>query len=139
MTGIELLKRHRYRLLQLSSMRARLDALRGAPRAPVLTGMPQGKGLPGDPTASVAEKILRLEADLAAEIVAIEEEARTAEALLCGLPDQQAAVLRARYIDGMSWKRVARTLHYTIRHCSRIHEAAIRRLEEDVAQCPIFS
>ena len=131
MTAIELLKRHRYRLLRLSSLRARLDVLRGAPKAPALTGMPQGKGLPGDPTASAAERILALEAELAAEIAAAEGEARAAEALLTVLPEQQAAVLRARYIDGMSWKRVARTLHYTQSHCYAIHGAALRRLEKD--------
>ena len=131
MTAIEMLKRHRYRLLRLSSLRARLDVLRGAPKAPALTGMPQGKGLSGDPTAGAAERILALEAELAAEIAAAEEEARMAEALLTMLPEQQAAVLRARYIDGMSWKRVARTLHYTQSHCYAIHSAAFRRLEKD--------
>ena len=137
MTKVEFLKRHRCRLLQLSSLRARLEFLRDAPSAPALTGMPRGTGVSGDPTSVAAQKILALEAELVAEIVAIEEEARTAEALLCGLPDQQAAVLRARYIDGLSWKRVAKTLHYSTRHCGRIHDAALKRLEKEVIQCPI--
>lgn len=137
MTKVEFLKRHRCRLLQLSSMRARLASLRDTPSAPPLTGTPCGKGVSGDPTSVAAQKILALEAELVAEIVAIEEEARTAEALLCGLPDQQAAVLRARYIDGLSWKRVAKTLHYSTRHCGRIHDAALKRLEKEVIQCPI--
>lgn len=49
------------------------------------------------------------------------------ETWLIVLPEQQAKVIRARYIGGMSWERVARVTGYQKSHCRKIHDRAIKK------------
>ena len=42
------------------------------------------------------------------------------ETWLIVLPEQQAKVIRARYIEGMSWPLIARVTGYSKRHCQRM-------------------
>lgn len=43
------------------------------------------------------------------------------------LPEQQASIIYKRYVEGLSWKQVARSSNYSEQHCFRIHEAALKK------------
>ena len=86
----------------------------------------------GDHLAEYAAKLDELEQQRAGQIIALEEQLQTCDDWIAMLPAQQARVMRLRYIDGLPWKQVAREAHYGIRHCSRIHTAAIKKMSNNV-------
>ena len=100
-----------------------------------LTHAPRGGGN-RDAIGEAVAKMQELRADLLRELVALEEHLRTVERWLDTLPPNKAAVLRLRYVDGYSWREVARRAGYAERHCRRI-EAEIRQALQDVRQCPL--
>ena len=79
--------------------------------------------------ASAVSQILDLEAELIQAVLHLERERARIEFEIEMLPAQQKRVIAARYIDGMSWNKVAKTTHYDKRWALKIHAAALRRLE----------
>ncbi len=73
-------------------------------------------------------KLDELERELVGEVAAFEQEIRKAEQLLEGLPVREQLIIRLRYVDGLSWRRVARKAHYSEQHCRRIHKAALKKM-----------
>lgn len=43
------------------------------------------------------------------------------------LPEQQANIIYRRYVEGLSWRQVAKVTNYSEQHCFRIHEAALKK------------
>ena len=113
-TAIDRLKNHKYYLMNIRRLWARLEAVQSIPGA-------------GDKRL---EEELRAEArELQAAIVAAEKNARAAESLLSALNEKEAVLMRARYIDGLRWKEIARVMHYSEERCYKIHAGAMRKLE----------
>lgn len=52
-----------------------------------------------------------------------------AEDVIEKLPDQQQTVMRLRYLDGYSWREVAKETHYSEKHIFKIHAAAMRKVD----------
>lgn len=100
---------------ELTRITARLDAVPGG-------------GGHSDRIAAGVAQIVDLEEKLLHRIGRLEAERQEIEALIEELPGQQRDVLYARYVEGMSWNKVARTLHYDGRYVFKIHRAALRRL-----------
>ena len=115
MKVMEQLKNHKYYLLKIKCLKAHLEALQSSPQRE---------------NSSLAEKIREQELKLTEAILAAEEDARAAEALIAPLPEQLALLMRLRYIDGLSWKGVGKAMRYSVRHCYCLHRDAVRRLEE---------
>jgi len=84
--------------------------------------------------AAVAE-ICDLEEELLRRIGNLERERLRIETEIDALPVQQAEVITARYMDGMSWNRVSRATHYERSYVFRIHAAALKRLGKDATKC----
>ncbi len=60
------------------------------------------------------------------------DELTAIESAVDGLDDPtERLLLRLRYIEGYSWTRVARAIHYSRAQTMRIHARALRRLGED--------
>ena len=76
-------------------------------------------------------KLDELERELVGEVAAFEQETQDAEQLLDGLPVREQRIMRLRYVEGMSWRRVARKAHYSQQHCFRIHDAALKRIDPE--------
>jgi len=47
-----------------------------------------------------------------------------------GVSGRHRQVIRLRYYEGLSWEDVARRMHYAESHVRRLHEVAIRDMEE---------
>nr|DAW55822.1 MAG TPA: Protein of unknown function (DUF722) [Caudoviricetes sp.] len=98
--------------------------------SPTLSGMPAGGGGPGRMIAAV-ERMDELEAELAEQIVERVTIRREIGQAIDRVPDERLArLLRLRYIDGMTWERVAVEMHYSYMQVCRMHGKAL-----DVIEC----
>ena len=89
---------------------------------------PGGSG-PGDPTGSLAVAISELDAQLAEETEKLLREAAYIERAVASLRiSDEREVLRLRYLEGNSWKKIAAKMHYNVRWLYRIHDRALRHL-----------
>lgn len=77
-----------------------------------------------DDLAAVQEEIRELDLEME------RRELRVLEAI-AGLPNDEGNVIFFRYIKRMSWKRVASSMNYSIKHCQRLRRKAIDLLKED--------
>ena len=89
---------------------------------------PRGGGS-GDKMAGMVSQIVDLLDTMCGQLIEIEKRRHEAETAISALPAQQATVMYLRYIEGMSWKRVAREMHYSREYLGRIQQAAGERLE----------
>lgn len=117
---------------KIRSLQQRLERLHSAlysPSLPVLTGAPHGGGI-SDPTAKAAVTIAEMELRLLDMIVDLERRIEAVECEVDKLPEREQCIIRARYIDGMTWRRVSESCRYNIDHCMRIHKQALVKLEK---------
>ncbi|MEA5047443.1 MAG: sigma factor-like helix-turn-helix DNA-binding protein [Eubacteriales bacterium] len=81
-----------------------------------------------DPTrdrlAEYAAELDELERELTGEMIALEKQLAYVDTELAKLPENQEKVLRLRYVDGMSWRKVARLLNYCEQYCKSINVKA---------------
>ena len=114
---------------QIKSLQRRLDRLREASASPPsmrLSFAPRGAGS-SDPVGEGVARLVELEAELLQKIAGLEAHIRRVEAGIDALPPRQRAVLRARYVDGLSWREVAKKTHYSTDYCKKIHRDCIAR------------
>lgn len=101
-------------------------------------GVPGGRE--GDLLPQCVGKIMELEEELNAQIDRMVDKRREIEGAIARVPNpQQQEVLSLRYIDGLSWERIAAKLHYAKQHIHRIHGRALQAIKmpasEDVIEC----
>ena len=95
-----------------------------------LTGMPHG-GTASDRMAEYVAKAEILEGKYRELLLELESEQLRIERAFDRLPEQQARIMRLRYIDYTcehGWRRIARVVHLSEGHCANIHTAALKRL-----------
>ena len=112
---------------QIKSLERRLGRLREASTMPPpmrLSFAPRGTGS-SDPVGEGVARLVELEAELLQKIAGLEEHIRCVEAEIDALPPRERSVLRARYVDGLSWREVAKKTHYSMDHCKRINRDCI--------------
>ena len=95
-----------------------------------LTGMPAG-GDGHDRMMAYVAKLDELEDKFAKLIIEQAETRLKVEQAIEDLPEQQERVLRLRFIDGLSWRKIGRRMHYSESHLRKISAAALRRLEAE--------
>jgi len=131
---IEDLKNLRDLHSQINSLKGRIERLRGLLSSPAsvrLSYAPRGAGTHSDPVGNGVVKLAELEEELQQRIVELEEKIRSIEAEINALPPRERAVIRARYVDGLSWLKVSKAVHYSRDHCLRINRdvfCALRRI-----------
>jgi DNA-directed RNA polymerase specialized sigma24 family protein len=92
-----------------------------------------GGGRGGGAVSSLAErveKLIELEEALAAQVLTVEQSIAEVEEWINALPAQQAAVMRLRYVDGLSWREVAARTHYSMNHVYKINMAALKKSDD---------
>lgn len=131
MTKQELLK-YRKLAVELGQMKDTIDRLDQSitgVRAAALTGMPKG-GQPQDLGDRVA-KLLDLRKLYGKKWDALCEQMRRIEAAVDMLEDpMDRALVRYKYIDGLTWDEVCEAIHYELRQVHRIHRRALERLSQ---------
>lgn len=89
---------------------------------------PRGNGS-GDKMSGMVAQIVDLLNSLCGRLILIEKKRYEAEQAIQKLPAQQATVMYLRYIEGMSWDKIAKETHYNRQHLMKIHRAAVERLK----------
>lgn len=91
------------------------------------SGAPGGGG--SDPLPECVGKIMELEEALNRQIDQMVERRQAIERAIDSLPlADSAQVLRYRYIDGMTWEKIAVEMNYTYRWVLRLHNRALTAL-----------
>lgn len=107
---------------QLKQYRGRLPTYNG--RESVQSGSV------GDPTASIALKIVQLSEEISRDIDRLIDLKAEAKVLFARLDDdlKYKSVMELRYLECMSWRNVAQSLHFSYKHVFKLHGEALRRL-----------
>jgi DNA-directed RNA polymerase specialized sigma subunit len=94
----------------------------------ILTDMPKGYS-----EDSALEKLVQRRMDLCDKIteVLMEMRERLDEIILMigELKDNEQVVIIFRYVQGMSWNKIARRMTYSVDNCYKIHSRAIERMD----------
>lgn len=86
----------------------------------------QSEGFP-----ACVERMAELQAELAAALTQALELRREVAAAISALPDARARLLlRLRYIDGLTWERVAEKLGISYQWACALHAKAIEKLRD---------
>ena len=117
-------------LRQLRERLARLEARMYSPKSIEISDMPRGGG-GGDAMVDMVSSHSRLVALYRAKIEAMESEQIAVEEAIVGLRPAEREVIRARYLDGLTWEEICVEVGYAWAQVHRIHGAALRRLEEE--------
>ena len=98
---------------------------------------------PENQMAEIIAQLIDIELRHARMLLAYQEQIVQCEEMIEGLEDERhEQVLAMRYIDGMSWERIAERTGYSYRNVTRLHGkalAAFERKYKDVLECPIKS
>lgn len=124
---IDDLKNVRRQKLRVETLQERIERLRSRAE---YNQRQLGECGRSDPTrdrlAEYAAELDELERELTGEMIALEKQLVIVDAELAKLPENQEKVLRLRYIEGMSWRRVAEKTDYCERQCRRIVNSKFR-------------
>lgn len=130
----ERLKAYKAMNRELQDLRRRivnLDETLQSPRSQRLDGMPRGGSGENyvreerlDDKAELLELYKAKEAELAAELLAIEQ-------AIDSLEPRERLLIRLHYIDGQTWEQVCISMTYSWAQVHRIHGAALERLREN--------
>ena len=92
---------------------------------PVLTPVPGGKG-GGGPIERPIEKVIAMEGDINAAIDALIDLRREIQGAIEKVPDENLQLLLTyRYINGLSFEKIAEKMNYCERQIYRKHEEAL--------------
>lgn len=126
---IDDLKGVRRQQLDISSLQERILRLRAAMERSTPSYRQATGGTPDpDWILSQLAKLEQLEGELRERVIAMESSIQAVDDAISRLPDQQAIVMRLRYVDGLSWRVVAKRAGYSIDHCFSIHRGACSKL-----------
>lgn len=117
---------------QINSLKGRIERLRGllsSPASVQFSHAPRGSGTHSDPVGNGVVKLAEMEEELQQRIVELEEKIRHIEGEINALPPRERAVIRARYVDGLSWEKVSKTVNYCREHCLKINHDVLDVLE----------
>jgi len=125
MLTIDDLKNVRRQKLRVTALEERIDSLRSRAE---YTRQQLGACGHSDPTrdrlAEYVAELDKLERELTGEMIALEKQLVAVDAELAKLPENQEKVLRLRYCEGLSWKKVAEKVGYSERQSVRIEKTA---------------
>lgn len=109
---------------RVSLLRERIEALQSDIEriTQVPRNMPGGAGAGHDALSGKVARLVDLKNELITRAEKLEAGMTEAERLLDGLPEQQRMIVWLRYVEGLSWRQVARKAHYGERHCRRINK-----------------
>lgn len=124
--------RRRYRnagleLEQLARERNRLYAI--AERCTRSPSMAPGYGGSSDPYPDIFDRMGELEAKAEQRLAEMCDVRMKVERAIEPLPGRERRLMRAYYIEGMTWEQVAEMLGYMdVRHVYRLHASALKKI-----------
>ena len=117
-----------FEIEQLKELIERIEASSVEPKAPKLSNAPKGKGGASD---SIAQNYARLESLRSLYNRRVEELTTVAvevEAAIEELRPLERTIMRYRYIEAQSWRKIARKVKYSEQHVKNIHWSALKKI-----------
>lgn len=103
----------------------------GTKITPTYSDMPKGVG-ESDKVQSTIEKLEEQEEKINKKIELLYEVKENIEKALHTVEDDTLRVLlRYRYMNGLTWKKIAVNMHYTYQWVCKLHGQALRKLRVD--------
>ena len=140
MTAKEFLRRARHVDRRVDEATERVDRLRAkleAGRMSSVTGMPRGGGQDWTETA---DALIELEREVNARIREMCRVKRLAMEAIEAVDEMRyREVLELYYLSGYTWDKVAETMGYDVRHVTRLHGKALKKVkvpDKNVLECP---
>lgn len=93
--------------------------------------------LPYDKIGEITAKIVDLEREIIAEIDRSVDVQREIREVISAVPTERLrTILEKRYLNCMSFNKIAEELHYSYKQLYRLHKRALSEIK-DVLECPI--
>lgn len=131
MLTIDDLKNVRRQKLRVATLEERIERLRERAE---YNQRQLGECGRSDPTrdrlAEYAAELDELERELTGEMIALEKQLAVVDIELAKLPETQESVLRMRFIDELSWKRISQKMNYCERYCKKLGNKLVYKLKE---------
>lgn len=118
----------KYETSQLRGQLKEMEARMYSPKGQQFTSMPHGPGGNGRTMEDLVAAQLRLQDKYFSRIAELEKEQLEVEEAIEQLPIPERLVLRARYLEGLSWEKVCVAVGYEWTHTHRIHASGLRIL-----------
>lgn len=128
----------RYRLNELEIVRLKEELQRWRSQAEQVTSSVEyrGKAAKGTRLQHAVDCLGSTEAMLTAQLTDRVRRRESIEAAISNVEDERLQLLlRYRYIDGLTWERIAVNMNYSYRQVTRMHGRALRQIK-DVLVCP---
>ena len=126
---IDDLKNVRRQKLRVEVLQERIDRLRSRAE---YNQRQLGECGRSDPTrdrlAEYVAELDKLERHLTGEMISLEKQLVVVDAELAKLPENQEKVLKLRYVEGLSWVKLADIIGYSVRQSIRILENSKTRI-----------
>ena len=91
-----------------------------------------------DPYPFIMDKLAELGDLTRGKYAALVERRKRIEAAIDTLDDREQYLIRARYVEGRRWERIAVEMNYSWKQVHRIHGAALRKMTHyDTLSCGI--
>ena len=127
---IERLRECRRKREKISLLDERILRLRSTMESTTqcLSLAPGGGGVKDRLAVQMSELLALLE-ERSNRVIELEQELGDIDSWLDSLPEQQAKVMRLRYVEGMKWETVAEKTHYSEKHVFKIRDAALDNMD----------
>lgn len=106
-----------------------------SPKGQQFTSMPHGPAGNGRTMEDLVAVHIRLRQTYEEKLLALETEQLEIEKSIESLPSPERQVLRARYLEGLTWEKVCAVAHFEWTHTHRIHASGLKKLSELEADC----
>lgn len=117
------------RQAKVEKLNEEIERLRSAMESTTqVLSMAPGGGTARDKLSDQMGELMELMAQRNAEIIRLERAREAVEEFVLALPEQQAKVIRLRYVEGLSWERVSEKTNYGKRHCYKINKAVLEKM-----------
>ena len=88
-----------------------------------------GGGYASDKIPRIIARIAELTDEMVSCALDYDIEVTIAEEAISGLSESEQRIAQARYIDGLTWSKVAEKTNYSVSHCRNKNMEIIRKLE----------
>lgn len=119
-------------ITQMTRILAKLDGDVYSIKSPAMTGMPhaQSSTVGGSAQEKLADRTMAVREAYERKITQLRIEQLRIEKAIDSLKPRERWVLRLRYIEGQSWRKIAAETHFDERWVYRIHGMALEELRK---------
>lgn len=118
----------KYETDQLREQLVAMEARMYSPKGQQFTSMPHGPGGAGRTMEDLVAVHIRLRDKYLEKLYELESEQLEIESAIDALPSPEREVLRARYIEGLSWDDICTHVRFAWAQTHRIHASGLRML-----------